>query len=285
MLKIPVNSGTHWRYAVLRELTGREELDFAVNHPVTRAAALSRLVLSPTDLAETTLPLVQRDRLLAGIYIDCFGDAVESIVPCQSCRKTYEFGFSLTEYVAEFESPSDALACDDQGIYQLRPGVRFRLPNVEDERLAAELDDEAAANLLLSRCLVEGSIETASRAAATELSNDVATAVETASRAAATELSNDVKAELETALARLAPLLRSSLDSTCPHCETAQTVEFDLVSFFHQSFERERALLTREIHCLASAYRFGYDEILGMPRRMRQSMVELLLAQRDRGAA
>ncbi|MGC4067370.1 MAG: hypothetical protein QM784_22545 [Polyangiaceae bacterium] len=279
MLKIPLNSGTHLRYAVLRELTGHEELDFAVNHPVMRAAALSRLMLSPTDITEATLPLVQRDRLLAGIYIDCFGDAVESIVPCQSCRKTYEFGFSLTEYVAEFECPADAPACDDKGIYQLRPGVRFRLPNVEDERLAANLDDEAAANLLLSRCLVEGRIEAAATAAT------AATAVETASRAVATELTNDVKADLEAALARLAPLLRSSLDSTCPHCETAQTVEFDLVSFFHQSFERERALLTREIHCLASAYRFGYDEILGMPRRMRQSMVELLLAQRDRGAA
>ena len=90
---------------------------------------------------------------------------------------------------------------------------------------------------------------------------------------------------IEEQLQLLAPLLRTRLGSSCPHCEHPHTIDFDLVSYSQRCFQRDQAMLTREIHCLGSAYRFGYEEILGMPRSVRQELVTLLLGQRSRGAA
>lgn len=276
MLKVAVNSRFGSRYVTVREPTGREELDLAVGHPVTQAEALSRLVLPHSQSRVLALSLAERDRIFAALYQFCFGDYVESVLNCNLCHKAYEFGFSLGEFVSEFDAPtgersasagpheapdardpaplSPLPVADAHGVFTLKPGVRFRLPRVDDEILLAELDENLLQSTLLARCLVEGDAERDGDA---------------------------VEAQME----RLAPLLRRALDSECPHCSAAQTVEFDLVSYVQRCFERERALLTREIHCLASAYRFGYDEILSMPRRLRQEMVQLLLAQRDRGAA
>jgi hypothetical protein len=65
-------------------------------------------------------------------------------------------------------------------------------------------------------------------------------------------------------------------------CGTEQSVHFDIVSFFHAMLARERSLLLREVHRIATAYHWGYQEILRLPRSQRRAFVTLLEAERGR---
>jgi uncharacterized metal-binding protein YceD (DUF177 family) len=255
MLKVAVSFRFGLRYLWLKEPTGREEFELSEGHPLALAQALSRLMVSMQPAEFRQLSLADRDRILAAVYLHCFGDNVESILRCARCDKTYELGFSLGEFLSELDTSEEKLLTPDaQGVFTLSPQVRFRLPTVADEILAAELPPVVGAQLLRQRCLVEGDLERDSSV-------------------------------IEEQLQLLAPLLRTRLGSSCPHCEHPHTIDFDLVSYSQRCFQRDQAMLTREIHCLGSAYRFGYEEILGMPRSVRQELVTLLLGQRSRGAA
>jgi hypothetical protein len=251
MLKVALSPRISPRYLWLKELTGRQEFALAEGHPQSLAEALSSLVVSMSPTQFQSLTLSDRDRLLATVFTHCFGDTVESIVKCTGCGKPFELGFSLSELSRELEEPLEEAQgvltrADDQGVFTLGDTLRFRLPTVRDEVEAAGLPEDGAARFLIERCLVAGSVE-----------HDLPR----------------VEAELE----RLAPLMRTELTSECPHCGTAHRIDFDLVSYAERCFKRDLTMLTREIHCLASAYRFSYNEILDMPRSVRQNLTQLLL--------
>jgi hypothetical protein len=249
MLKVALSPRTSLRYLWLKEPTGRQEFALAEGHPLRLAEALSSLVVSMSPTQFQSLTLSDRDRLLATVFAHCFGDTVESILKCNGCGKPFELGFSLSELSSELEeSPGELPRADAQGVYTLGETIKFRLPTIRDEVEAAELPEDRAARFLIERCLVEGSVD------------------------------HDLP-QVEAALERLAPLMRTELTSGCPHCGTSHRVDFDLVSYAERCFTRDLAMLTREIHCLASAYRFGYEEILDMPRSVRQNLTQLLLGQ------
>jgi hypothetical protein len=260
MLKVAISPRFGLRYLWLKEPTGRQEFALAEGHPLAIAEALSSLLVSISPVQFQHLNLSDRDRILATVFSHCFGDAVETVLKCAQCEKPFELGFSLGEFLEELATPEHAtpeeatLVPNNQGIFTLNPGVKFRLPTVRDEIESADLSPDSAAVYLMERCLVEGCIE------------------------------KDASV-VEDAMQRLAPLLRTELSSNCPHCGQSHRVDFDLMSFSQRCFERDIAMLSREIHCLASAYRFGYEEILDMPRSVRQRLTSLLLGQRTAGAA
>ena len=74
------------------------------------------------------------------------------------------------------------------------------------------------------------------------------------------------------------PTLDTDLDGVCPGCGTKQAVPFRIDEFLLAALRRESALLTREVHELARAYRWSRREILEMPRRERRQHAGLVLA-------
>jgi hypothetical protein len=238
------------RYALLRELSGREEAFATEPSPLVASELVGRLLAgAPADV--WSLGVCDRDRLIAELYTRCYGDRIDATAPCRECGKSFAIGFSLDELLAGRvpSRPDGVEGPDEDGTYRLDGGCRFRLPTAADERAAALSPAEDAVRILLERCVVEGEIDASADA-------------------------------LEQALEQLAPVLSLDLPARCPHCGLEQQVPFDMAQFFLLALMRERPLLTREVHYLASAYHWSHSEIIGLPRSERRAYVALVLAER-----
>ena len=78
------------------------------------------------------------------------------------------------------------------------------------------------------------------------------------------------------------PLLDVEIGATCAECGHEQSVRFDLQQYVLAAVrdgERQRA---REVHQIATAYRWSLAEILSLPRSRRRLHAELI--ERDAGA-
>jgi hypothetical protein len=257
LFQVPLNphaSGP--RRALLRELSGQEEAFVTEPSSLVASELVGRLLVgiggdtgSGPDV--WSLGVCDRDRLIAELYLSCFGDQVDATVPCRDCAKSFALGFSLGQLLADQQPsrPDGVEGPDESGFYRLAGGCMFRLPTTADERATMHLPLDELVLRLLERCVVEGEL-------------------------------SDSKDELEQALMRLAPVLNLELPMRCPHCGSEQQVLFDMVQFFIRALIRERPLLMREVHCLASAYHWSHAEILGLPRSERRAYVELVLVER-----
>ncbi len=245
--------------ALLRQLCGRDEDVAAGNPSLVATELLDRLIVeSPSATVKPgdvwSLPLTNRDWLIAALFLREYGPRIDSQAACESCGETFELSFRLDELMTELLSQAEDAAVegpDADGAYALRSGLRFRLPTPEDERAVAALPAEAATARLLERCLV-------------------------------TAGSGDMTAPIEDAMSRIAPLLDLDLAARCAACGAAQSVRFDVASYFIHALERERPILAREIHSLASAYHWPWTEIVDLPRAVRRAHVELVEAERER---
>ena len=90
---------------------------------------------------------------------------------------------------------------------------------------------------------------------------------------------------LDRAMALVGPTLDTDLDGVCPECGAEQPVPFRIDEFLFAALWRESALLTREVHELARAYRWSRREILEMPRRERRQHAGLVLAEAAAGGS
>ncbi len=77
------------------------------------------------------------------------------------------------------------------------------------------------------------------------------------------------------------PALEVDLAGNCPECATRQAVPFSMAGFLERTLERDRAFLAREIHLIASGYRWSHAEILALTRAERQGFARLLIAERE----
>ena len=243
------------RKVYLREMSGHDELCDG-----TAAELIDRLLVArpgaaagPGDAARLTL--AEADRVLAAVYRTLYGDEVECHVNCGACGSPYSLSFTLTDMwgavtettpederlLSELEGP------DAGGVYRLG-GFRFRLPTGEDLSEAAAHGPEGAAAALRALCVLE---EDAARG----------------------------EEALDRAMSLAGPTLDTDLEGVCPFCGAEQAVPFRLDEFLLAALRREGALLTREVHELARAYRWSRREILEMPRRERRQHAGLVLAE------
>jgi hypothetical protein len=201
-----------------------------------------------------SLSLSDRDRIVAALHRHCFGDRLESIVTCCACQEPFEIGLSLAELVDSVGNSAAAAgieAPNGDGYYVLASGARFRLPTIEDELAITTLPVNEAAGALLARC--SASVDHEGEGAA-----------------------------LEGAMESLAPLVDVDIPVACAHCAAEQPVHFEMVSFFLSTLARERPILLREIHRIASAYHWSSHEIMALPRSLRRAHVALV--EVDRGS-
>lgn len=77
------------------------------------------------------------------------------------------------------------------------------------------------------------------------------------------------------------PALELDLAGTCPDCDAKQAVPFSMRRFLAAALSRDRAFLMREVHLIASAYRWSLGEILELTRADRQAFARLLIAERE----
>lgn len=260
MLEVRLGSenGRTRRVAFLREPSGRDEMLLEGDGPMCATALLDCVLVDVPGAAAGTgqawkLPLGERDRLIAALHARCFGDRIECVVTCRACGESFEASFSLSALLANVESeraqPGSVRGPDADNQYTLPDGSRFRLPTAEDERAVAAFAPEEGAVELLRRCT---------------------------SHRGATTTDEDIQRAMES----LSPALDRELTLRCAGCGTMQVIRFDVISFFTSALRRERALLAREIHCLAAAYHWPLDDILGLPRSVRREQVSLIEAGR-----
>ena len=222
------------RRSRVRELTGADEM--AVDGAGTASAlALLGRVADVEGGGVDALTASDRDRLLAAVYRATFGDRVQSSPTCAGCGKPFDVAFSLSALVRDLDAGAQA---DDA--LRLSDGRPLHVPDARDEMAAGDLP-----------CA------------------DGVTALATAAGVAA----DGPVGEAAFVLQRDAPIVDVDLAVTCPECESAQSVAFDLQSFLLLRILAERRRLTAEVHTLASTYGWSLQEILAMPRRRRRAFI------------
>lgn len=252
MLCVLLDPGTGGRRrAFLRSLTGADEM--AAERGAV--ALLDRLLVpgtgsvSPGEAAR--LSVADRDRLLAALHRDLFGDRIEADAPCRNCDRLFAVVFSLAALVdgQRTQRPEGVDGPDDAGRYRVG-GITFRLPTCEDLDDAVGWSARQRRATLLARCVVEGA-------------------------------ASGREAEIEAAMAALGPTLDTDIETTCPHCATPQNVRFAIDHYLLASLANERRFLLHETHRIARAYGWSHEAIMALPRRDRQDYVRLIDAERQ----
>lgn len=242
---IPLRFAGDGKIARVRELTGRDEFSVLGTDTANAIDLLTSLV----DSASSVLDLVatDRDRLLAAVYRNAFGDRIESTLTCNACTKPFDIDFSLHSVIASIDDSSNAgewIRLAD-GRFESANGLSFRLPTGRDELEAIGRTTQEVESLLLLRCTdgrewPEG------------------------------------KAAFEALLEKVAPIIDLELVATCPECRHVQKVQFDIQTYLLGALLTERRRLLADINCIARAYSWSLDEILSLSRSDRRRLVELI---------
>jgi hypothetical protein len=255
MFQVQLNPGIKGgKWACLRPLCGHDEAFINGAGSVESVAFLDRLLV---DAPGTTvgsgrasgLAIGDCDRLFAAIYLQYFGERIEGTALCRNCNEPFESSFSLRDLMASLEDDAAAKATgpDEDGIYTLLDGRRFRLPRAEDQYSVIGLEAEKAAAVLLERCVVEG---------------DPLESPEI----------------IQSAMDEVGAVLDLDLEATCPKCGALQSVRFDIQTYLLRAFAYEKRFLNHEVHLIAMAYGWGHAEILNLPREDRRAFVRLIEA-------
>lgn len=245
-----------WPQAWLRELTGREEMQL-VGTDVDGAIGLIDSLLvggQPQGQSAKHLTAPDRDRVLAAIYRNTYGDRISGTLECIGCGAPFDLDFSLTEYVDHAHAPGSLMQVNrlPGGILELAEGVQLRIPTGEDELAVRNLAPEAAAAALMQRCLISGQEAAASM-------------------------------DLDAKLAEVAPVLETEMGATCPECGHESSVRFDVQGYLLQSLINDRERLTWEVHRLANAYGWRLKDILKLSRTQRKQFARLIEAEMAAG--
>jgi len=259
--------GVCYREAVLRQLTGTDELflaeDTRLAPPAQRVTELlARCVIRLGPLTPVTadntreLTIGDREALLLQLRCLTYGERLDCVLTCQAegCGERMDVALSATDLLVSPKGDSLPRFQKLFGQYH----VIFRLPIGADQEAVvamARTDAPKAARALLERCVERVTDE-----------NELPVA----------ELPPAVAEQLGEWLAELDPQAELKLNLTCPVCGHPFAVLFDTASFFLQEIERRGARLYREIHTLALHYHWRAADILRMSAARRHTFLELL---------
>lgn len=230
---------------LLGYISGREESLLSPARPGEPTRLLAALLRTPdgapADMA--SLPAAVHDRLLAEVYRQEIGEIATCRAACAQCAEPFEFELALSSLIAAQDAEAAAVGL---------PGEDGRW-EVADTRVRPPLLSDTAHggpdSLLKSLC--------------------------------APTPSDDRLPEVAALLERASPLLALDLDASCPHCETAQKLGFDLPRFLAAAIGNERPFLVRETHLIASRYGWSHAEIMALPRADRRAFATLIESERS----
>jgi hypothetical protein len=210
---------------------------------VTTASDLLDALYTGGTTALDELTLSERDMAVAALYRALYGETIECHVPCKSCYRKFEMQFALADWIAALRDGPEVTRTGPNAFRT--GGVAFRLPLPSDLAKLEHLPANEQAASLRALCVLEGDPE------------DLG---------------------LEAAMMRAGPLLDDDIEATCPHCGYEQTFPVCLDDYLIAALARERAVVVREIHHIASCYRWSRAEIMALPRSVRREHVYLILS-------
>lgn len=246
------------RRVYLRELVGYDELSNGSAVELIDGLLVDRPGAAARPGEARRLTLSEVDRVLAAVYRALYGDVVRCHVTCPDCGSSYELSFTLSDMwdalTETTPDDEDLLAAlegpDGHGVHRLGL-LRFRLPTGEDLTEVAGLEPDASVSALRALCVID---EAGDGGGPPRFEDG-----------------------LDRVMSLVGPTLDTDLDGVCPECGAEQAVPFRIDEFLFAALRRESALLAREVHELARAYRWSRREILEMPRRERRQHAGLVL--------
>jgi hypothetical protein len=247
---IPLRFAGERAIARVRELTGRDEysvVGISTANAIDLLAGLidTRAQSDAERIQAVDLVAADRDRLLAAIYRNAFGDRIESTLTCDKCTQPFDIDFSLSSVMSSIHETSETIFPLADGRFKSANGLSFRLPTGRDELAATGMKAEEVESLLLKRC-TEG------------------------------HEWPEGESSFEELLERIAPLIDLELVAPCPECHHVHTVQFDIQTYCLGALVTERRRLLADINCIAGAYSWSLDEILSLTRSDRRHLVELI---------
>lgn len=205
--------------------------------------------LSPDELAR--MPLGQRDALLLQLRERTFGAHIACMATCPRCGAQAEIDFQTTDIAADAaESPATLLTRHRD--YE----VECRLPNSLDIETLRSQDIAGARQWLLERCVLS--------------------ARRGGEPVPARELPKPVVETIAASMAQADPQAHVELAISCPGCQHGWTPVFDIASFFWVELAAWARTLLRDVHALASVYRWSEAEILAMSPCRRRVYLEMI---------
>lgn len=237
------------KYIFLNEITGLIELLVSGTNSIDEILLIDECINKKinsefvvTKASDLTIP--DRERVLATLYENTYGPKIETVIHCQTCNESFDIDFSLVELIENLKPNTTISRKEVDGIFVFTTKSRlsFRLCTGMDELAVMGMCPEDAEIALLLRCLIEGDKEKA-------------------------------MIELPKVIQQVAPQIDTDVYATCPNCETGQKFHFNFQNYFLDLLIREKKLLTDEINHIATNYNWGVNEILSMPRSLRQSIL------------
>ncbi len=258
-------SGAHpsapGRRAELRAVTGDDELALAefeasgAQAPCMAARSTELLLRTVAGFDDRpgagrddirALSIGDRERLLLALFALSFGPTPELSAVCGQCRERLELPVDVTGLIVPPSGDARLEHAEHVGGAQ----VRFRLPTGEDQEAVAELamaDPEAAALLLLQRCLID-----ASGVDATFLRNWMAER-----------------------LVALDPQAETIVEADCPACGAPARLLVDAGPLLFAQVAGMQRLMA-EVDQIARVYHWSESAILTLPAARRRRYLELI---------
>lgn len=202
----------------------------------------------PDAVALDTLGM--RNQRLLRLHRQHCGPRLEACARCPACAEQIEFDVP-TEAVLGLP-PTAADAFVEIG------NARLRLPRIADlVRLEQETADEPVPLRLARLCLIEG----------------------------APRLDAALLARLGEAFDQADPAANIALALSCSECGADFPVAVDVAPLVADAFARLADRLLRDIDTIASAYGWGEDAVLALPRERMRQYVALIAGRRRPGGA
>jgi len=227
-------------------------------HPLDKALTILSAGLPEMTWDQlATLTIGQRDGCLLDVYEKTFGSTLKGFVTCPECREHVEFDAST----ADFRIPPEPGFGDKENAQELMAKnikINFRLPNSIDLAAVAGCEDaESGYNLIVQRCVVE-------------VTNN-------GKPVRAHELTAEIISRLAGRMGECEPQAEILLDFRCPACSHKWQVIFDIAMFLWKEISIYAKSLLREVHTIASAYKWREADILSMSPLRRRYYLEMVL--------
>lgn len=228
-------------------LTAWEEAS-TVPAPAVGAALLYRCGVA-ADLSEALdLPLATASALLAQLYAQAFGDAVDAVVTCATCGEELEVVVPLQRLgrVPDTASLQAAGGVD---------GLVVRCPTGRDLVEASAAPDPATA--LLARCVVDADGDPVNPAT----------------------LDDQARGAVDLVAERLAGAAAVVLRSHCPVCNGELSADVDVPALLWQRISSEVPAVLAEVGELCAAFGWSEADVLAMSGVRRDAYLSLLRAR------
>ncbi len=168
---------------------------------------------------------------------------------CNQCNENFDVNITQSELPmqeAGADFPFTLVKVQDRT-------VTLRVPTGADQECIHDLDNDTALKRLLKSCIVAVEPEI-------PLDDFIDSLNDTSLKS------------IDAALDEVSPSISTVIATTCPECQSSQTLNFDP----YHIIQYNAGSLYQEVHRIAAHYHWGENEILNLPKERRQLYLRLI---------